>query len=490
MAKPQIENYLNRELGLKDTVSTAFEETGFLFMISGKTEKGGKKEKAIPNAEYRVGPDFEIPVRNRERNAEMFLVGSTGDYIGEAGDPSTVLTATYKERDPVKMAKAFFATLKNDLRINEIQLKRAQSKRELLPFMKNNLETHKEDTCELIASQIINGTSDGQQNALVGIAGASALDMYGLIYQDRVYSGVAGTNVNNNPANTHMGLVRSEHRELVGNVLSALSVDPAGDGATFLEVLDVEFRQGETSVSLNGAAVDFTNYIGWNVYADLQGGTNYKPLGRGYVVGDATIGGTDTKIQLGYKWEQIDAGDNSDNPAYVARPGTNGLGIQANIQLRPWFDGTIHGDAGVLTINKLIRAGRAANSGKRRANLAGLSEATYSRIIELLQTQERFVDNMKSNKTLETANYESIIIAGVTFCPDNYWPDGEIHFYNTKYVKPFIEKGFDSFELKAGDLKKLTDGRSVKSIGAALVASMQVMVTAPNTGSVLKDFNI
>lgn len=455
MAYPTISRYVNRALEDTNAISTAFEESAVLFMAAGKEKKKGEFDKS--KVKRLSGPDFEFPVRNRERQAAMFLPGAASDVIG---DPTSA--TTYPHREAVNVARGYFGMAKAPIRISKIELKRAKSRRQLIPFMQNQMDGLTEDAIELLAEQIMLGKGNGAQSTLPGVTGSTAIQLYGLLYQDRVCSNASGNNTDNDTTNTHFGLVRSAQPEFIANYMSTLTEV----GAPTITMAACTLTAGHTEVTIPSTNIP-ANRLGMRIFYRTAGSSDaYVPMGRGFYVGDANFGSADTTFQLSRQSELTGSYD---------------------LQIRAWFDSTRQGADNVPDVNKLIHAIDFASSGKDRPDTAGMSSATLSVFRQSMVAREHYV---QSDKTLDVAGYTNILINGTMCAVDNHWADGRVHVYNSKYLVPILEEGFDTFRLEEGELVDLYDGRAVSSIGGTLIASMQLVHKGLNRGAVLPDFSI
>ena len=465
MAYPSISTYIKDQMGHKDTVSTAFERSALLYKIAGKQMKGGKGKDAIPNAKRLGGPDFTLKFRNEETIASMFVPGGTGDFIG-ASSPASSSVPTYGYRDPVVSTKAYFSYLKNPIRISKIEMQQAKTRQTLIPFLSEQLDAVEEDACAVLAAQMVSGTGDGQQGALYtiatgGVTAGTTGDMYGLIYQTRNYSGSTISTTDNDTNNTHFGLRRSAYPQLVGNVASATSYTAAASET-------VTLTNGSTVVTIAAAGTtDFDARLGDRIFWDENGTGDFLPLGRGFCIAAQAAGAANT-FQMSRQFE-----------------GTTG---SYDIEIRPWFNSTNHGATGVMNVNKIIQMIDYVTNGNIRPDIAMCDSATFSVLRQTLQTQERYVT--QENATLSSMGYQNIQIAGVTFCPDNYFPTGQIHIFNSDYLVPYLETGFDKLRLMEDELVDSTDGQAVASVVGTCVTSMQVVCLAPNTTAVITNLTI
>lgn len=455
---PTITTYLDKQAGQREVINTAIESSGIL-SASVMQDKKRKKITVLK----RSGPEFRMPIYTIDHNAKTFIPGGANDFIGSG--VSFDANSTHENRSPINDFQVYFAYLAANIRISEIQLKQAAMRRQLFPFLDNQLSSVMTDMAELLSSQVVSGTGNGVQGTLAGVTGSAAENLYGLFYQNRRYSGVANANTANNSDNSHFGVARHTQPIFVGNDLNAADVDP-GDASTWVDGGDLDavtLTSGSTEITLGGAATDLSPNIGWEIYYRANGTSDpYTRMGRGFVIADANAGAAGT-VQMARQW-------------------TGATGAAAyDIQLRPFFNSSVDGAASELTVNKVLTAyGYASSSSTDFPDIALCNTRHLTTLRKTLQQQERYPGvEYKENRDLSASGFDNIMVGKTTFLADDWYPDGIVDMFNTKYIHIATEEGFDRLQIGKDGLRS-GDAAQIKSKVGEMVYSCQPLLKAPN----------
>lgn len=448
-----LRNYVAARQADKKIINTGLKETPFL-------------SKAMAKKKILGGGTQELSVRNGEQvsNAKYYTPGGSDDYVGV-----TASSNVYQSIDPVVQLQFFWSLLGVNLRYSAIELQMAKtgSDSQLANFLGSRMDFTEDHGRILAGSGIVSGTGDGYQGTLASVTGSNASEPYGIIYQDRYFSGTAnantaGTTLVSN-SNTHFGQSRHLHSELVGNSMNATS----GYGST-ISVVGATVTNGSTELSVMSSD-DYTDYIGWEVWIDTAQTGDFVRLGREYVIADADTSAA-TTVQM----------------STIYRGATD---TAVNIELRAPFNTTAHGAASVLTNSKIGKVYYQASDGNRTPDMINSNTRTFGAVSALLFDQMRWQKVVDSD--YGSKGYDNFKYLGATWCADNNFGDGEIHMINTEYTRLCCLQGQDTYMIKPSDIVNLSAGQDgYAQYGADATFAFQLVSESPRSNGILKGLSV
>lgn len=446
-------NYITAKQADPEFIATGDNESAFLNKCMEKKKiKGG----ALQN--------FTVKNDSQATNFAWMLPDDTSDVVGGGA------TNDYQSLDPVAQPQFTWSFGTTNLVYSQVQYQQAKTggKSQLADYLDSRLEYTNSEMVTKLGAGIISGTGSGLQDTLVSTAGtqpvpypssSSAAEPYGLIYQDRYYSGTANANTAGTASvsnsNTHFGKSRHLYKALVGNVFDAST---AGYGTTFSDA-GVTLTNGSTEIS-SITPTDMDAYIGWEVWVDINGGSNYTRLGR-TVIADAATGSAST-IQMSSIYE-----------------GANVTGV--NLQLRAPFSTAVHGTEGITTPEKLNKAYFSACNGTDKPDLGLCNNEMFAAVYNDLFGIQRWT--LAKDSDMETKGYDNFKFHSATMVMDLNAPSGEIHFVNTKYTKMYCLEGMTDYKIQGKDLQHLPSQTGFEQYGASKVFPFQLASQSPRSNA-------
>ncbi|WP_299081628.1 hypothetical protein [uncultured Paraglaciecola sp.] len=446
-------NYVTAKQADPEFIATGDIESAALYKFMDKKKiKGG----ALQN--------FTVKNDSQATNFEWILPDDTSDVVGGGA------TNEYTALDPVAQPQFTWSFGTTNLRYSNVQYQQAKTggKSQLADYLDSRLEYTNSEMVTKLGAGIITGTGGGLQTAIVSTAGtqpvpypssSNAAQPYGLIYQDRYYSGTANANTAGTTSvsnsNTHFGKSRHLYKALVSNVFDASA---AGYGTTFADA-GVTLTNGSTEIS-SITSTDMDAYIGWEVWVDLNAGSNYKRLGR-TVIADAATGAA-TTIQMSSVYEG--ATDTS-----------------VNLELRAPYSTAVHGTSGIVNPQKLNKAYFAASNGQDKPDMGLCDNDMFAAIYNDLFSIQRWT--LVRDGDMETKGYDNFKFHRATMCMDLNAPSGEIHFVNTKYTKMYCLEGMTDYKIQGKDLIHLPSQTGFEQFGAAKVFPFQLASQSPRSNA-------
>lgn len=444
-----------------------------------KVIETGRKEtpllsKSMAKKKILGGSVQELSVRNGEQssNAKFYQPGdSATDFVGTAGSANV-----YQAIDPVVQLQFYWSFLASNLRYSDIELQIAKTggASKLADYLGSRMDFTEGEARETAGAGIISGTGDGYQGQLQ-ITGAydptvsTYSDPYGLIYQDRNWSAglvaAAGTAMTDgerdtaNALNTHFGQGRELHSELVGNHVNAA----IGFGTT-VAVAGATLTQNSNMITVM-TGDDYRDYLGWEIWVNLSnvptasGGT-FTRLGREFVVAGASSNTGATTLLM--------------SSTYRGATDTT-----VAVELRAPFST----DA-ALSNAKLNKFYYQASDGGRTPDMALSSTATFAAVSTLLFDQHRWTRVVDSE--YGTKGYDNFKYLGATWCADNNYDDGTVHFINTEYTRLCCLQGQDDYKIKPSDIQMLSAGQTGHSqYGADTTFAFQMVSSSPRSNALI-----
>ncbi|WP_299077619.1 hypothetical protein [uncultured Paraglaciecola sp.] len=414
--------------------------------------------KAMETKKLRGGSEQEISVRNGDQatNTKFYNPDDpVSDFVGSVAGENN-----YTAIQPVVKLKFAWSFNGTDLRYSGIQLQQYKTAgdAQLASYLDDRLEFSEEEARESIGSGIINGTGNGYQGTLAGVVGTNLVNPYGLIYQDRNFSGTPNANTSNAADNTHFGQPRHLHSELVGNVLNATT----GYGTTIADT--GTFVVGSTEISGLASTV-FTPQLGWEIWVDF--GAGFEHLGREYVVADA-----DTAAATTLQMSTIFRGVAGSYP----------------VEFRAPFNVATHGAAGVLTTAKLNKLYFQCSDGKRSPTQINSDTTTFGAVSNFLVDVARW--NLVKDADFAAKGYNNFMYQNATWCADNNYTRGTIQYLTGKHTNLYCLRGQDDYMIKASDLIELPSQAGYKQFGANTTMAFQMVSESPRSNGIINGLDI
>lgn len=420
-------------------------------MMEKKKEKGG----GLQNVSIRNGSQVS--------NSKFYLPDDTSDYVGV-----TASSNVFQKITPVVSGTFSWSFLAGNLMYSDVMLRQYKSAgaSQLADYLGSRLQFTEGAMTTNLGAGTISGTGNGLQSTLAtggtGPTASVATDPYGIIYQNRYFSGTPNGNANSPATNTHLGLPRHLHSELVSNYF-----DATNHYGTAVEIAGATLTEGSTVVSV-ATSLDYRPYLGWEVWVDLANGTDYVPLGREYVVADAASSAT-TTFQL----------------STIYRGATD---TTVAIKLVPPFNVDQHGPAGMLSTGKLDRAYYQACNGALSPDMILSNTRTFSAVKTMLKNtaQWTFVPNAdyKSKGYNNQFEYE-----GATWCADDNMASGSIQFINTGWTRMYTLKGNGDYKIKPSDIMELPSQTGHLMYGAVKSWEFQIISESPRLNAAIVGLN-
>lgn len=427
----------------------------------------GRKESAFflkmfEKRKTKGGANLELSVRNGDQatNAKWILPDdSSTDYIGTTSGKND-----YQSLSPVVQLQFAWSFATSNLTYSDVQLQQAKTggKSQLADYLGTRLEFSNGEILSMIGSGIIAGTGNGYQSTLASVTGSSGAQPYGIVYQDRFYSGTANANTNSEATNTHLGKARHLHSELVSNV-----IDDSTAYGTTVAVAGATLTNGSTAISVLTSA-DYSPYIGWEIWIDLTQSGSFTRLGREYVVADATSGAA-TTLQM--------------STVYRGATDTN-----VDIQLRAPLNATSHGAQGLVSTAKLDKAYYMASDGVETPDLALADMMTFAAIENLIKSTKQTI--LTRDADWEAKKYNNFMYNYATMLIDNNMTQGSVHFINTKYTNLYCLEGMQDYKIKGADIMELPQQTGFKQYGASKVFPFQIVSRSPRNNAVVKGLEV
>lgn len=442
--------YITEYLAQKDVVNTSLKSTA-------------KLNKLMQRKKSQGGSNWDISIRNENssKGTKFFEPDGATDTIGTGN--------SYTRIEPVVTATAAWSFLLEEFKYSKVQYEqyRTAGKAQLADYLNTRLDFGMENMEDAIADGIVNGTGNGNQGTLPSVTGSVAQELYGLKYQQRAYSGTIGANTEKQADNLHLGLARHLHPALVGNVFD----DTTAYGATVTE-LAITLTNGNTTVP-GVTSVDYTPYIGWELWYRPAGSGSYERMGREYVVADATAGAA-TSFQM----------------AQVFRGATGSY----DIQIRAPFDATAHGAQGSWTVEKLNKAYARASGAKSGVggigspDFACCNPETFQSFMNYLQQLQRWT--FSKDAKLENEGYQNFKYNTCTVIVDPYESDGVVRFETSKHQNFYTLTGMDKFTITRADMYEAPNEDGVQQIVCAPVFTSQIVDASPRSSAVITGLNV
>ena len=446
-------NYVTAKQADPEFIATGDKESAFLFKCMEKKKiKGG----ALQN--------FTVKNDSQDTNFKWMLPDDTSDVVG------TGSTNDYQSLDPVAQPQFTWSFGTTNLVYSKLQYQQAKTggKAQLADYMDSRLQFTNSEMITKLGAGLITGTGSGLQSTIVDTAGtqpvpypssSNAAQPYGLIYQDRYYSGTANANTAGTASvsnsNTHFGKSRHLYKALVSNVFDASS---AGFGTTFSDS-GVTLTNGSTEIS-SITSTDMDAYIGWEVWVDINGGSNYTRLDR-TVIADAATGAAET-IQMSSIYQ-----------------GATVTGV--NLELRAPYSTAVHGAAGIVNPQKLTKAYFTASDGQNNPDLGLCDSQMFAAMYNDLYSRKEWT--LAVNGDYESKGYDNFKFHKATMLMDDNAPAGEIHFVNTKYTKFYCLEGMTDYKIQGKDLAFLPSQTGFEQYGAAKVFPFQLASQSPRSNA-------
>lgn len=436
-----IRNYVTAKQNDPKTVFTGRKETAYCNKLMSKKRTGGG---AIQ--------EFSIDNDAQADNTKWYLPDDpTSDFVGTVAGENN-----YSQIEPVAQAQWTWSFISSELRYSQVQYQIAKTggPRQLAKYLDTRLEFTSRNAKDRLGQGLINGKGNGFQDVLPGVASSTGREPYGIIYQNRAFSGALDTNVANPVDNLHFGRPRHLHRALVGNPFDAVS----GYGAT-VAAAGATFTADSTEISGLPAA-DYAPNRGWEIWVDF--GSGFENLGREYQVGDtAAAGGSATTIQM----------------TQVFR----GVAGAYDVELRAPFNVTNHGAIGAITTAKLNKGYYAACDDTTRPDIALSNTRTFGAVSNFLVDVMRWT--LARDSDYETKQYDNFKYQGATWCADNNFADGRVEFINTDYT--FLEclEGMDDYKIMGKDIIELPSQVGNRQYGCNKTFVAQQVCESPRSNA-------
>jgi hypothetical protein len=443
---------------LQDYVATRQADKEFL--------QTGRKESAAFNKflakkKTRGGSLQQLNLRNGSQatNAKWVLPGDASDYVGLT--PGSNVFQTVEASVPMQFSWNYATT---NLAYSGILLQQAKTAGEaqLADYLDTRLQFSNGEIVEMIGDGIIRGRGNGQQSTLASVTGSTGTEPYGLIYQNRVFSGTVAGNANSPATNTHLGQLRHLQAELVSNELDAT----AGYGSDYTET--VTLTNGSTAIS-GLTSGDYFPYRLWEIWWDESGSGTYKRLGREYVVADtAATGGAATTVQM----------------SQVFR-GTTG---SYSVKLKAPYNTTTHGAAGLPNTAKLNKAYYLASDGKNFPDMGLVEMMGFASIQTLIQAEKRVL--IVKNMDFESKGYDNFMYNQATMVVDNNINQGEVHFINTAFSNLYCLQGMEDYRIGGSDIIEGPFQQGFKSYVAQKAFPFQLVCSSPRNNAVIRNLEV
>ena len=434
--------------------------------INSNDKESATLNKLLENKKVKGGAlqNFSIKNDSQTTNFKWMLPDDTSDVVGTGSDND------YQSISPVAQPQFTWSFGTTNLSYSGVQLQQAKTggKSQLADYLGDRLAYTNSEMITQLGSGIISGTGGGLQAAIEaggtgpvpGPAASVAAEPYGLIYQDRYFSGIANGNTAGTASvtrnNTHFGKERHLYGTLVGNVFDASS---AGYGTT-ISVTGATLTNGSTELSVMTSDV-YTDYIGWEVWADITQSGTFVRLGREFVIADAATGAA-TTCQM----------------SQIYRGATD---TAVDIELRAPYSTAVHGTAGITNPEKLNKAYFAASDGTNHPDMGMMNSDMFAAVYNDLFGVRRWTAVTDSD--YETKGYDNFKFHRSTMVLDNNCISGEIHFINTKYTKIYCLEGMTDYKIQGKDMISLPHQNGFEQYGAAKVFPFQVVSISPRNNA-------
>jgi len=479
----KLRRFINRILLDRDTLKTSFNATAFL-------------DELYKKSSVKSGLFFESKVRRELSDTTKTFspyddaTDFIGDspYLGGASGTGTANTAvnTYTPKDAVRNMEVRWAFANDEIRFSQIYLTMLDSPGKFLDYFMENMDYIEDSMKVFIARQIQYGLGLG------GIpTNANETNFYGLYNQVRSWAGDRTvTTVQNDPANTHFGLLRHENPSFVGNVWPADAVyDPASAGAEIRRLV------AGSIVTSNITTLTYTN-AGDGTQIDLASGRGTRlDLGAAATLpahnvhdwyADVTI--NDATSDFNGQTFRFIVGHGLAGERYVGLSSqfveTNAVPIAANnvncdVVIFPKFTLAGEGDAGVFTANKVHKAyflDGAVDGSDFPDHIRVSAGRFYSFSQELQQLQRWYGEDPH----LLSKGFHNFYFNAAHVAIDNYEREDVVNGSNTKYCQLKFLKGYNKYSISKSGLRYDTSGRRIDSIVGDVVVGGQVCDRSPN----------